>query len=122
MSQDLREVWDAVLRDCLRKANRPLAPASQFVCHNVHIVYRSDIHKRFILTNVSLCDIQISVKRENQLLIRLSDKEKSGFEQAAQIAGINMSAWARQKLRIAALKELRDADRPIPFLNEIGVE
>ena len=62
------------------------------------------------------------MKRENQLLIRLSNDEKNGFEQAAKIAGITMSAWARQKLRISASKELRDADRPIPFLNDIGEE
>lgn len=59
----------------------------------------------------------LAVKRENQLLIRLSNDEKDGFEQAAEMAGITMSAWARQKLRLAAAKELREADRQIPFLN-----
>lgn len=35
---------------------------------------------------------------------------------AASVAGITMSAWARQKLRQAAVKELREADQQIPFL------
>jgi predicted HicB family RNase H-like nuclease len=59
------------------------------------------------------------MKRESHLLVRLSDDEKSAFEIAAELAGINMSAWARQKLRLAAAKELRDADRPVPFLKEV---
>jgi len=59
------------------------------------------------------------MKRENTFLIRLSDTEKEGIEMAAQVAGITMSAWARQKLRQAAVKELREADQPIPFLSEV---
>ena len=58
------------------------------------------------------------MKREDQLLIRLSEPEKRAFELASDISGITMSAWARQKLRIAAAKELRDADRQIPFLEK----
>lgn len=58
------------------------------------------------------------MKRENQLLIRLSEKERQGIEMAAGLSGITMSAWARQKLRLAAAKELREFDRAIPFLNE----
>ena len=52
-------------------------------------------------------------------MVRLSDTEKEGIEMAAQVAGITMSAWARQKLRQAAVKELREADQPIPFLSEV---
>jgi hypothetical protein len=56
------------------------------------------------------------MKRSDSLLIRLSDDEKRGFEAASTIAGTTMSAWARQKLRTAAARELRDADQKIPFL------
>jgi hypothetical protein len=58
------------------------------------------------------------VKRENQLLIRLSEKERQGIELAANLSGITMSAWARQKLRLSAAKELREFDRAIPFLTD----
>lgn len=61
-------------------------------------------------------------KRENQLLIRLSDGEKDGFEKAAQIAGITTAAWARQKLRSVAARELREADLEVPFLGEVEIE
>jgi hypothetical protein len=56
------------------------------------------------------------MKRDNQLLIRLSEEEKRGFELAAGVAGISMSAWARQQLRITAASQLRNADQQIPFL------
>lgn len=48
--------------------------------------------------------------------IRLSTEEKLGFEDAASLAGLTLSAWIRERLRITAIKELEDADRPIPFI------
>ena len=36
------------------------------------------------------------------LRIRVSDTEKEAFEHAATIAGISVSAWARERLRRAA--------------------
>ena len=50
------------------------------------------------------------------LRIRVSDTEKEAFEHAATIAGISVSAWARERLRRAAVRDLQDASRPIPFL------
>lgn len=58
------------------------------------------------------------MKRESHLLVRLSDAEKRGIEEAAKLSGIPMSAWARQKLRLAAIKELREAEMPVPHLEE----
>jgi uncharacterized protein (DUF1778 family) len=48
--------------------------------------------------------------------IRLSEKEKDGFEQAADLAGISLSAWMRERLRRAAIRELEEASKPIPFI------
>ena len=48
--------------------------------------------------------------------IRLSEKEKDGFEQAADHAGISLSAWMRERLRRAAIRELEEASMPIPFI------
>ena len=59
------------------------------------------------------------MKREHNLMVRLSESEKAAFEAAARLAGITVSAWARQKLRYMAVRELREADQAIPFLNEI---
>jgi hypothetical protein len=71
------------------------------------------------LTNVYIRYTHYDMKRENHLLVRLSDKEKEGIEMSAKLSGITMSAWARQKLRSAAVKELREADMQIPFLDQI---
>lgn len=48
--------------------------------------------------------------------IRLDPDEKIAFEETARIAGISLSAWMRQKLRLAAIRELEQASRPIPFV------
>ena len=47
--------------------------------------------------------------------IRLSPEEKRGFQQAAEIAGISLSSWMRERLRRAAVSELETVNAPIPF-------
>lgn len=54
--------------------------------------------------------------RDESLLIRLSASEKEGFQAAAAVAGISVSAWIRERLRVAATRELEAASKPIPFL------
>ena len=67
------------------------------------------------------CDLKYnrSVKRENQLLIRLSESEKRGFQRAAEISGINTSEWARERLRAAAIRDLEPVGILAPFLEEL---
>jgi uncharacterized protein (DUF1778 family) len=50
--------------------------------------------------------------------IRVQADEKAAFKQAAEIAGIPLSAWVRERLRRAAVKELEDASMPIAFLQK----
>lgn len=57
-------------------------------------------------------------KTEN-LKIRLEPKEKEAFAQAAKIAGIPVSNWVRERLRIAAAQELTSAGKRIPFIDPI---
>jgi hypothetical protein len=38
------------------------------------------------------------------------------FSQCSDLAGIPMSAWVRERLRRAAVRELEEAGLPIPFL------
>lgn len=59
------------------------------------------------------------MKRDAQVQIRVSALEKEGFEKAAEISGIGLSAWARQRLRTAAIRELQEAGEQIVFLNPI---
>ena len=56
--------------------------------------------------------------RDDAILIRLTDKEKQSFKEAAKLAGIGVSAWARQRLRLAAIKEMEALGRQIPFLDD----
>ena len=62
-----------------------------------------------------------TMKRDDQLLIRLSTLEKEGFEKASEIAGIGLSAWARERLRTAAIQELQSVGEKIVFLNPIPI-
>ena len=50
--------------------------------------------------------------------IRAQPQEKAAFQEAADLAGIPLSAWIRERLRWAATRELEQADRPIAFLNK----
>lgn len=50
------------------------------------------------------------------LEVRLKPDEKRTFRDAAELAGIPLSSWVRERLRKAAVRELQDASRPIPFL------
>jgi hypothetical protein len=50
------------------------------------------------------------------LQIRLSAKEKLAFRESAELAGLAISAWVRERLRRAAVRELEEAARPIAFL------
>lgn len=59
-----------------------------------------------------------SDNKDTQILIKLSEAEREGFKRAAEIAGIGLSAWARQRLRSAAIKEMQDVGEQIPFLNK----
>ena len=62
------------------------------------------------------------MKKEEQILIRVSALEKEGFEKAAEIAGIGLSAWARERLRNVAIKELQDVGEKVVFLNPIKLD
>lgn len=54
--------------------------------------------------------------QSESLLVRLGANEKEAFKEAAQLAGMPLSAWVRERLRQMAVKELHKAARPIPFL------
>lgn len=56
-----------------------------------------------------------SVKKK-VLQIRLLEQEKWAFDEAAELAGIQLASWARERLRACARKELQAADKKIPFL------
>lgn len=60
--------------------------------------------------------LRFDMERSRNLQIRLTEQEKGGFAEAAELAGIPLSAWVRERLRLAAIRELESAGRPIPFV------
>lgn len=57
--------------------------------------------------------------KSTNLDIRVTDAEKEGFELAAALAGISLSSWVRERLRLTAIRELESAGRRVPFVPEI---
>jgi len=51
-----------------------------------------------------------------RLDVRLEASEKEAFREAAELAGLDLSAWIRERLRTAARKELTAVERPVAFL------
>jgi hypothetical protein len=54
--------------------------------------------------------------KADYLDIRLGFAEKQAFRDAADLAGLDLSAWVRERLRGAARKELEAASLPVAFL------
>jgi uncharacterized protein (DUF1778 family) len=48
--------------------------------------------------------------------VRMQPEEKAAFREAAELAGIPLSAWIRERLRKAARIELEDAGRKVAFV------
>jgi uncharacterized protein (DUF1778 family) len=54
--------------------------------------------------------------KADYLDIRLETAEKQAFRDAAELAGLDLSAWVRERLRATARKELEAGNRPVAFL------
>lgn len=50
------------------------------------------------------------------LQVRVNAAEKRSFHAAAELAGLDLSAWVRERLRLLARKELGKAGQAVPFL------
>ena len=59
------------------------------------------------------------MSKEQVLQIRLTDAEKRGFQAAANTAGIPLSSWVRERLRLAAIRDLEGSGQKIPFVEPI---
>jgi uncharacterized protein (DUF1778 family) len=56
--------------------------------------------------------------RAEYLEVRLDAAEKQAFREAAELAGLAVSAWVRERLRTVAREELEKAGRVAPFLSQ----
>lgn len=58
-------------------------------------------------------------KQTEVIPVRASRVEKLAFQQCADLAGISLSAWVRERLRLSAIRELESAGRPVPFIEDV---
>ena len=58
-------------------------------------------------------------EKSETIQVRLTSEEKSGFLEAAEIAGIPLSSWVRERLRYAAIRELEGVGRHVPFVRPV---
>lgn len=108
--------------------NRPLLTASAnetgipFVSHFLSFVIcsaysttqatlRPDVVP-FALRETKMAD------KDYNLQVRITQTEKESLTEAAQIAGLSLSSWIRDRLRRAVRQELQSAGRKVPFLEE----
>jgi hypothetical protein len=68
---------------------------------------------------IFLIYIEAMTRKTAVLLIRLMPAEKVAFVEAASLAGIPLSSWIRERLRLAAIRELEGAGRAVPFVAHI---
>ncbi len=52
------------------------------------------------------------------LQVRVTDPEKATFDDAADLAGLDTSAWVRERLRWAARSELEKDGKPVSFIKK----
>lgn len=56
--------------------------------------------------------------KSRYLQVRVQETERETFAAAAQLHGLDVSAWVRMTLRAAAKKDLRDSGEEVPFLEK----
>ena len=78
----------------------------------IYFINTKQIYLQISINFVYIC----FMKKDTQILIKVSEDERDGFRRAADIAGIGVSAWARQKLRAAAVQELQTIGESVPFI------
>lgn len=55
------------------------------------------------------------MSKTEMLRLRLAPDEKMSFERAAEISGLTVAAWVRERLRRSARIEIEDAGEQVPF-------
>jgi hypothetical protein len=62
------------------------------------------------------------VTKVETIQVRLTPSEKESFVLAADLAGIPLSSWVRERLRRVCIRELEEAAMPIPFLRNLSLD
>lgn len=56
--------------------------------------------------------------KNHYLQVRVQEAERDSFAAAAELSGLDVSAWVRHTLRAAARKQLQDYGENVPFLDK----
>lgn len=56
--------------------------------------------------------------KADKIEVRMEPAEKAAFQTAADLSGLSLSSWVRERLRRVARTELEDAGKPVPFLGD----
>lgn len=54
------------------------------------------------------------------ILVRLDTQEKKAFAGAANLAGVPLAVWMRERLRTVARRELEEAGQDVPFVPSVS--
>jgi hypothetical protein len=54
-------------------------------------------------------------QKKHWLQVRITATEQAAFKRAAELAGIGTSTWVRERLRMIARKEIKDAGEKPAF-------
>lgn len=54
--------------------------------------------------------------KKTTIQVRVSEEEKTAFSESANISGIKLASWVRERLRLAATKDLAMAGKRPEFL------
>ena len=57
-------------------------------------------------------------RKTRYLQVRVADAEKAAFDDAAALAGQDLSVWVRDRLRAIARRELEQSGRQVQFLKQ----
>jgi len=57
--------------------------------------------------------------KQDYLEVRLDADEKQAFKDAADLSGLALSAWVRERLRKVARKELEEAGKQAAFMKYV---
>jgi hypothetical protein len=58
------------------------------------------------------------MRKQELLQVRVDSAEKEAFAEAAELAGIALSAWVRERLRSTAAQELGAVNRTVAFFKK----
>jgi hypothetical protein len=78
-----------------------------------------DTIRRHVWTDAGQSEFQMKQPREETIEIRVTAEEKEAFREIAELSGTSFSAWARERLRKSAAKELEAAGRKVPFYRHL---